>query len=121
MSWLLFATFTVALLGMTAAAVTGRRGQVCQRGVGYTVPAQVEADPALNKRANQLVATWCTAAAVLAALPLVGLAVAGLDRPVPLPVLVALAAYGFVMVCVASYPFERIKHLHGGSERRTSS
>lgn len=111
MSSLLFLVFTVVLFTATAAAVTGRRGQVCERGVGYTVPAAVEADPALNTRANELIATWCTVAAILAALPLVALAVNGIDRDLPILALAALAAYGFLVVCVGGYPFERIKHL----------
>jgi len=110
-SAVLFAVFTVAVLTATAAAVTGRRGQVCERGVGYDVPAAVEADPVLNAQANRLVATWCTAAAVLAAVPLLGLAWNGLARDMSTPALLILAAYGFLVVCVGGYPFERIKHL----------
>lgn len=122
MSVAFFLLFTVALFAATAAAVTGRRGQVCERGIGYTVPAQVEADPALDRRANELVATWCTAAAVLAAVPVVVLAVAGLDRAdLPLWQVGALAAWAFVMVCVGGYPFEKIKHLGERSERSASS
>ncbi len=121
MSVLLFLVFTVALFASTAAAVTGRRGQVCERGIGCTVPAQVEADPELERRANQLVATWCTAAAVLAAVPLVVLAVAGLDRgDLPVWALASLAAYAFVVVCVGGYPFEQITRLGQRSERPAS-
>lgn len=122
MSVAFFLLFTIALFAATAAAVTGRRGQVCERDIGYTVPAQVEADPELNRRANELVATWCTAAAVLAAVPLVVLAVAGLDRAdLPLWEVGALAAWAFVMVCVGGYPFERITHLGRPADRSSSS
>ena len=119
MSLLVFILFAVALFVATAAAVTGTRGQVCERGVGYSVPAPVEADPALSVRANRLVATWCTAAAILAALPLVALAVNGLDRELPLWAAVALAGYGFLLTCVGGYPFERIKHLGEARGSRT--
>ena len=118
MSALVFLVFSVALLVATAVAVTGRRGQVCQRGVGYTVPAAVEADPVLNAQANRLVATWGTVTAVLAALPLAAVAVNGIHRDLPLRALVALAGYGLVCTCVGSYPFERIKRLGGQGQRR---
>lgn len=121
MNTLLFLIFTVALFTATAAAVTGRRGQVCERGVGYTVPAAVETDPALNRKANELVATWCTVTAVLAAFPLIALAVNGSDRDLPLWAVVTLAAYGFLMLCVGGYPFERIKHLGGQEQPRATS
>jgi hypothetical protein len=121
MSALLFLLFTVALFTATAAAVTGTRGQVCERGVGYTVPAAVEADPALNARANRLVATWGTAAAVLSAVPLVALALHGFDRDLPLWALLALAAWGFVVVVVGGYPFEQIKQLGSPQERHPAS
>lgn len=111
MSVVLFLVFSVVVYAAAAAAVTGRRGQVCTRGVGYVVPAAVQADPALATRANDLVATWCTGTAVLAAVPVVGLAVNGIDRDLPLGALAALAAYGFLVVCVGSYPFERIQQL----------
>lgn len=115
---LLFVVFTAALFVATAAAVTGRRGQVCDRDLGYTVPAAVESDPALDRQANELVARWCTAAAVLAALPLVGLALHGFEDDLPLGALVALAVHGFVVVCVTGYPFERITQLGADARRR---
>ena len=55
-----------------------------------------------------------TAAAVLSALPVVLLAVRGLREPVPLPMLAALAADGFVLAVVGVYPSERIRQLTGG-------
>lgn len=105
--------FGVAGLVLATAALTGRRGQVCQRGVGYTVPAEVEADPVLNRQANELVALWCSAGATLAAPPaafLVLLAARG-DADLSLASLVILALYGFVLTCIGVYPFEKIKHL----------
>ena len=117
MSVLLFLVFSIAVFAATAAAVTGRRGLVCERGVGYVVPAVVEADPALNTTANVLVTRWCTAAAVLAAVPVVGLVINGLDRALAIWVPPTLAAYGFLIACVGGYPFERIMHL-GGHEGR---
>jgi len=113
MSVQVFLAFSVAVFAATAAAVTGRRGQVCERGAGYVVPAVVEADAGLNKRANDLVARWCTAAAALAAVPLLGLAINGIDRTLPLWVLAALAAYGFLIACVGGYPFELIRRMGG--------
>ncbi|WP_217205652.1 hypothetical protein [Streptomyces sp. AC550_RSS872] len=40
------------------AARAGYRGEACNKSIGYDVPAGVKADPALRKRANQLVAFW---------------------------------------------------------------
>ncbi len=118
MPLLVFLIFSVGLLAATAAATTGRRGHVCDRALGYTVPAVVAADPDLTRRANELVARWCTAAAVLAAVPLVGLALYGIRRDdLPLWVLVLLAVHGFLFACAAGYPFERIEQL-GGEARR---
>ena len=114
MAWLLFGIFTTALLAATAAAWTGWTGDVAVRDVGYDVPARVEADPARVREANRLVRRWCTGAAVLSALPLVLLAVRGLREPVPLPLLTALAVWGFVVVVVGGYPFERIRQSGGG-------
>ena len=107
--------FTVAGLAATAAAWTGWTGEVGVRGVGWAVPARVEADPALLREANRLVTTWCTGAAVLSGVPVVLLAVRGLDEPLPLPLLLAAAVHGFVLVVVGGYPFERIRVLgeHG--------
>ena len=65
-------------------------------------------------RADRLVLRWCTAAAVLSALPVVLLAVRGLHEPVPPPLLAAHAVHGFVVVLVGGYPFERIRHLATG-------
>jgi hypothetical protein len=68
----------------------------------------------LLARAARLVTTWCTAAAVLSALPLGLLAVRGLHEPVPLGLLVALAAHGFAVVLVGGYPFARLERLADG-------
>jgi hypothetical protein len=114
MAWLLFGIFTVAMLATVAAAWTGWTREAGDRDVGYDLPARVVADPALLRAANRLVTRWCTAAAVLSALPLVLLAVRGLHEPVPLPLLVAHAVHGFVVVLVGGYPFERIKQLADG-------
>ena len=109
-----------ALGGLTllAAAVTARRGQVCVRGVGYSVPARVEADPDLDRRANELVAFWCTGGAILSVPPLVVLVVAVVGRRddlLDLPGLLVLAGYGFALACIAAWPFARIQDL--GADR----
>ena len=114
MSWLVFGIFTVAGLAATAAAWTGWTGEVGVRDVGWTVPARVQADPALLREANRLVTTWCTAAAVLSAVPVVLLAVRGLGERLPLPLLLAAAAHGFVLALVGGYPFQRIEVLGDG-------
>jgi hypothetical protein len=103
-----FGVFTVAGLAATAAARTGWTGEAGSRDVGWTLPARVEADPALLREANRLVTTWCTAAAVMSAVPVVLLALRGLHEPLPIPLLLAAAAYGFVLVLVGGYPFEKI-------------
>ena len=109
----LFAVFGLAAVVLGLAALTGRRGDVCTRGVGYTVPAAVESDPALDRVANELVTRWCSIAALMAAAPLVplGQAVATQREPLPLPGLLVLAGYAFVVVVVGQYPFERISRL----------
>lgn len=50
------------LLGVVSSvtARAGYRGEVGDSSVGYEVPAKVKSDPALRKRANSLVAFWCT-------------------------------------------------------------
>jgi len=103
--------FSVTLLVSTAAAVAGKPGKASGWSVGGRVPAVVEPDPELHARANQLVATWCTAVAALAAVPLSGLGFNRLDRDLSLKVLSALAVYGFVLACVGRYPFERVRQL----------
>ncbi len=114
------ACFAVAAVVLLLAALTGHRGQVCERGIGYRVPARVESDPRLSGRANELVARWCTCGAVLAVLPLVPLTWAvsrGTDEA-PLSALVGLAAYGLLVTVVAAYPFERIEHLGDDARSR---
>ena len=109
----LFAVFGLAAVVLGLAALTGRRGDVCTRGVGYAVPAAVESDPALNHAANELVTRWCTIAALMAAAPLLplGQAIATQREPLPLPGLLVLAGYAFVVAVLGGYPFERINHL----------
>ncbi|MGW8379297.1 hypothetical protein [Streptomyces sp. ODS28] len=114
------AYFTVvcfSVLGAVSllAAVTGYRGQACDRHRGYEVPERVRADAALRKRANETVAFWCTGAAVLSVPPLVPSAGAILrgdgGSSWSLGALAALAAYGFLVVVLSRYPFEKIKHM----------
>jgi hypothetical protein len=104
----------LAALAAIAAAVTGYRGLVCDSRLGYAVPPEVKDDPALCKKANDLVAFWATGFAILCAPAIVLVARVGLAGPgaeLSLLQLGLLAAYGFVLACVGHYPFERIKHL----------
>lgn len=103
----------LAVVTLLAARV-GHRGKVCDRSIGYDVPDEVKRDPALRAKANHLVAHWCTGAAVLSLAPLVPLGsvlFAGGDRAIGTLGLLAVSAYGLVVVAVAGYPFEKIKHL----------
>lgn len=110
----MFCCCAVASAASLLAARTGRRGEVCDRAVGYEVPARVAAAPELNQRANQLVAHWCTAAGMLSAAPLVPLAVviaSDGSRGVPTWGLLVFVAYGLVVSTVGRYPFEKIKRM----------
>ncbi|MFC8245453.1 hypothetical protein [Streptomyces chartreusis] len=112
----IFGCFCVLGVASLLAARVGYRGEVCNRSVGYDVPADVKADPALRKRANQLVAFWCTGAAVLSVAPLVPIGsviLSGGGKSVSTWGLVVFALYGMAVVIVGAYPFEKIKHLGG--------
>ncbi|MFE0175966.1 hypothetical protein ACFWZ2_26950 [Streptomyces sp. NPDC059002] len=96
------------------AARVGHRGEVCDRSVGYEVPDEVKRDPVLREKANRLVAHWCTGASILSLAPLIpvgNVLFADGDRAIGTGGLIAVAAYGLVVVVVAGYPFEKIKHL----------
>lgn len=115
----LFVCFLLLGLAGSLAARTGYRGEVCDRSTGYEVPAAVKADPALRKRANDLVAFWCTGAAILGLAPLVPLGtvvLSGGGRSVSTWGLAAFAAYALVIAVVGGYPFEKIKHLGASAE-----
>lgn len=99
------------------AAHSGYRGKVCDRTDGYKVPARVQSDPELRRRANDLVAFWCTGAAALsfAALVPVGTVILrGGASSISTGGLVILALYGTTVVIVGAYPFEKIKSLGRG-------
>ncbi|WP_097867803.1 hypothetical protein [Streptomyces sp. rh34] len=116
----LFSCFLLLGVASSLAARIGYRGEVCDRSVGYEVPAEVKSDPALRNRANSLVAFWCTGAAILSLAPLVALGSAVLGdggTSVSTWGLVAFAAYGLVVVTVGAYPFEKIKQLGGPAGR----
>ncbi|KUF20338.1 MULTISPECIES: hypothetical protein [Streptomyces] len=103
----------LAVVTLLAARV-GHRGKVCDRSIGYDVPDEVKRDPALRARANDLVAHWCTGAAILSLAPLVPIGsvlIADGDRSIGTAGLLVVAAYGLLVVAVAGYPFEKIKHL----------
>ncbi|MBD0840458.1 hypothetical protein [Streptomyces sp. TRM68416] len=110
----IFGCFCALGLASFLAARVGYRGEVCNRSLGYDVPAEVKADPALRKRANHLVAFWCTGAAVLSLAPLVpigSVVLSGGGKSVSTWGLAVFALYGMVVVIVGAYPFEKIKHL----------
>ncbi|WP_240967531.1 hypothetical protein [Streptomyces composti] len=78
----------------------------------------MKADPRLRKRANELVAFWCTGAAALsfAALVPVGTVVLrGAGGAISTWGLVVSAGYGMAVVTVGACPFEKIKHLGGAA------
>ncbi|MCF3121019.1 MULTISPECIES: hypothetical protein [Streptomyces] len=106
--------FTLLAVVTLLAARVGRRGEVCDRSVGYEVPDEVKRDPELREQANRLVAHWCTGAAILSLAPLIPvgqLLFTDGDWSIGTGGLIALAFYGLVVVVVAGYPFEKIKHL----------
>lgn len=110
------------LLGVVSllAARVGYRGRVCDRADGYEVPAEVKSDPVLRKRADGLVAFWCTGAAALsfaALVPIGSVILSGGGKSISTWGLVAFAAYGLVVVSVGAYPFEKIKRLGGSAGR----
>jgi hypothetical protein len=114
---IIMASFIIAGLASLAAAITGYRGKVCERGIGYELPARVAMDQALAKQANDLVAFWCLGAAILSVLPLIYLyAIRGQGaEAIPTIHLVGFTFYGFILICMATYPFEKIKRLGEGS------
>lgn len=111
MNILLAAIFTALGVGCALAAWTGFRGWVCDARRGYKVPAHVQRSPALRERANQLVKFWCTGAAILSAAPLPPLFMAPQNEEVSTTGLAVLALYGLLVICVAGFPFEKIKQL----------
>ncbi|MBV7248430.1 MULTISPECIES: hypothetical protein [Streptomyces] len=116
----IFGCFLLLGVASSLAAGTGYRGTVCDRSVGYEIPAEVTSDPKLRSRANSLVAFWCTGAAILSLAPLVVIGSAALrdgGTSVSTWGLVAFAAYGLVVVTVGAYPFEKIKQLGAPAER----
>ncbi|MEV5463098.1 hypothetical protein [Streptomyces sp. NPDC002788] len=116
----IFGCFLLLGVASSLAARTGYRGKVCDRSDGYEVPAEVKSDPRLRKRANDLVAFWCTGAAVLSFAPLgpIGTVImSGGGRTVGTWGLVVLALYGLAVVIVGAYPFEKIKSLGRSAER----
>lgn len=105
--------FLVAGIALGAAALTGYRGQVCDRLTGYTVPARVAEDPDLCREANELVRFWCTGGAVLCVPPVLILLfrVGNGWSALSLWELAACVVYLVALGSVSLYPFERIKTL----------
>ncbi|RFU86130.1 hypothetical protein DY218_13450 [Streptomyces triticagri] len=116
----IFGCFFLLGLAGALAARTGYRGKVCDRSHGYEVPAEVKYDPALRKRANDLVAFWCTGASALGFAPLVPIGsvlLSGGGKSVSTWGLAAFALYGLVVATVGIYPFEKIKQLGDSTKR----
>ncbi|NUV78982.1 hypothetical protein [Streptomyces sp. CAI-155] len=115
----LFGCFLLLGLAGSLAARTGYRGKVGDRTTGYDAPAAVRSDPVLRQRANDLVAFWCTGAAILGLAPLVPLGtviLSGGGRSVSTSGLAAFAAYALVIAVVGGYPFEKIRQLGASAE-----
>ncbi|MFE0043370.1 hypothetical protein [Streptomyces albireticuli] len=111
-----FALIAFFLLGAASlsAAVTGYRGQVCDPHDGYDLPSAVAEDSALEQTANELIAFWCTGAAILSAAPLIalfGILLRDGDAPLTGGALTALTGYGILVVAICRYPFKKIKRL----------
>ncbi|ELS56623.1 hypothetical protein [Streptomyces viridochromogenes] len=116
----IFGCFLLLGVASSLAARVGYRGKVCDRSDGYEVPAEVKSDPILRKRANSLVAFWCTGAAALSFAPLVPIGNVILSdggKSVSTWGLLVFALYGLAVVIVGAYPFEKIAHLGESVER----
>ncbi|MEU2855515.1 hypothetical protein [Streptomyces syringium] len=114
MIYFALAAFLVLGLVSLLAAVTGYRGQVCDRHQGYEVPRTVMEDRELTAKANELIAFWCTGAAVLSVpplVPMIGMLLKDGDPSLSAGALLAMAGYGSVIVVVCRYPFEKIRRM----------
>jgi hypothetical protein len=60
MSYLVAGIFLVGAVVSILAVVTARRGQVTHGSDGYGAPEHVRSDPALRRRANEIVEWWGT-------------------------------------------------------------
>jgi hypothetical protein len=119
----LFAFGCFTLLGLAAMwlASLGYRDKICDVNPGQDIGERVRTDPELRAKANQLVAFWCTGTAVLSVpplIPLYRLVQDGQDNVVSTVGLVTLGAYGFVLVCMGQYPFQKIKQYDQESRKR---
>ena len=111
----LLCLFALGGLALLAAAITGRRGRVCERGISYAVPDRVARDPQLTERANELVAFWCGGAAIMTVPALVVISYAGSsdahEDVFSTWGLAAFAGYALLIGMMGNYPFEKIKHI----------
>ena len=111
---LIVVVFSFGALASGAAWWTAREGQVCDRSLGYEVPARVARDPALRKCANDLVRRYSRAACLLSMAPVLVLcAQAARQDHVTwsTAALLLMAAYGLIVAVIATYPCEAIKRL----------
>jgi hypothetical protein len=68
-------------------------------------------DPVLSKKANDLVAFWCSGAAILSGLPLIYLQAIRRQWVESLSIgqVMGLLIYGLILGWMSSYPFVKIK------------
>ncbi|WP_280406658.1 hypothetical protein [Nocardia carnea] len=105
--------FAVVSLFCMYSAAKGYRGVATSHSEGYgdEIPDTTLTNPERRKRANNLVAYWETAAAILCLPPIVyGICIAlDPERRIPLPVLIGIAVYSIIVFSIARYPIEKIK------------
>lgn len=112
MPYLVAGIFLVGAVVSILAVVTARRGQVTHGSDGYGAPEHVRSDPALRRRANEIVEWWGTLLTALFLAPVVVMAAIVVRHQEDLlttPWLVVVAVYGLFVATLAAYPFEKIK------------
>ncbi len=114
MPYLIAAIFLIGAIVSILAVITARRGQVTHGSDGYGAPPHVSSDPALRKKANEIVEWWGTLLTALCLAPvavMVSVIVRDIEDFVTTPVLVCVGLYGLLVAALAAYPFEKIKRL----------
>lgn len=114
MEFIIALIFVILTILSSIGAYIGHRGWVTNPKMGYSVPDRVRNDPALARKANQSVTTWCLFAAGLALAPAVAVIpaiVSDFYTEISLPFLVVNAIYAALVSSIAWYPFDRISRL----------